>query len=91
MPDEKSDKESLEALKASHDAIDKAICEHIAELEIDGLVTGWTVVASIASVEGDHELDGLYSSQSNGLSKWALVGLLTVALESAKTEGLYLD
>jgi hypothetical protein len=86
-----SDESKFEAAKASHDAIDKAICQHISDLGIEGLTTGWTIVASIASVEGDHELDGMYSSQSNGLSKWALVGLLTVALESAKTEGLYAD
>lgn len=86
MSDENDD---MKRLKASHAAIEDAVREHITELEIDGVLTGWSVVVSIASMQEDEEYDALYRTQSDGLSKWAHIGMLTSALESEKNQGLF--
>lgn len=81
----------IKAAKKSHDDIDAAICQHVSDLGIDGIVTGWNIVASIASIDGETEFDGMYSSQSNGLSKWSLIGLLRMALKGAEEDGYIVE
>lgn len=78
----------MKKLKASHAAIEDAIQGHLNELEIDGLMTGWTVTVSLAHLDGDDEFDALYNTQSDGLSKWAHIGMLTSSLDSVKEYGL---
>lgn len=82
--------DKVEARKKSHSAIEDAIRQHLADLEIPGILTGWTVSTSISAMEDGEEMDMMYSTQSDGLSKWALVGLLTMSLDGAKRDG-YID
>lgn len=86
-----TDEEKLKAVKKSHNEIDNAISQHVADLGIEGFVTGWTLTASIASVDSDVEYDGLYSTQSDGLNKWHQIGLLNMALKGATEEGYIRD
>ena len=83
--------EQIKAVKASHNAIDEAVSRHCADLGIEGFVTGWTLTASIASVDAEVEYDGLYSTQSDGLNKWHLIGLLNMALKGATEDGYVRD
>lgn len=81
---ERTEEEELAALKASHGKIDDAIRDHISELGVEGLVTGWFLGASVTTFDEGEEYDGLYATQSEGLSKWTLIGLATKVLDSAK-------
>jgi hypothetical protein len=80
--------DELKALKASHGKIEEAIQGHLSELGIDGLLTGWVLAVAVTSFDGDDDFDGLYSTQSDGLSKWTQIGMLVSALDSAKIDGL---
>lgn len=88
---ERSEEEEIKALKASHGKIDDAIREHITELGIEGLVTGWFLGAAVTTFDGEDDYDGLYATQSDGLSKWTLIGLATMVLQAAKGEGDRVD
>lgn len=80
--------DELRRLKASHTAIEDALQAHLNELEIEGLLTGWVLVASLTHLGGDEDYDALYSSQSDGLSKWSHIGMLMSSLETIKDYGL---
>jgi hypothetical protein len=72
------------ALKISHAAIEDAIREHMQALEINGILTGWVLGASITHFDEGEEYDGLYSTTSDSLSKWANIGITTMLLDGAK-------
>lgn len=76
--------------RQSHSAIEDAARQHVADLEVRGVVTGWCIAISISAVEDGEEFDMMYSTHSDGLSKWAQVGLLTMSLDGAKRDG-YID
>lgn len=80
MTDEAEDK----TLKISHAAIEDAIRHHMNALEINGILTGWVLGASITHFDEGEEYDGLYSTTSDSLSKWANIGITTMMLDSAK-------
>lgn len=82
---------AIDARKKSHDAIDDAIRQHLSDLDIPGICTGWVVVTSISAMEEEDEFDMMYSTQSDGLTKWAQVGLLTMSLDGAKRDGYMVD
>lgn len=86
------DSETFKEIRASHDLIDTAIREHVEKIGIEGIITGWVLTAAITSFDEDaEELDGLYSTQSNGLSKWPMIGMLRIALKSAEEEGFQVN
>jgi hypothetical protein len=87
-PDDKDNEKAI--LKATHSAIDDAVRSHIESVGVDGIVTGWTLTASVASVDDGEEYDGMYTTTSDGLTKWSHVGLLSVALKNAHSDG-FLD
>lgn len=91
MTDDEYESDAMKAIKTTHGKIEDAIQEHVTALQIDGVLTGWSVVVSLASVQEDDEFDALYRTQSDGLSKWAHIGMLTSALESEKTQGVFSD
>lgn len=79
--------DAVDARKQSHDAIEDAVRQHITDLEIEGVVTGWVIAISIAAMDDGDEFDMMYSTHSAGLSKWAEIGLLSVTLDGAKRDG----
>lgn len=84
-----SGEDAIKRLKASHGAIEEALQGHMNELEIDGVLTNWVIVAAITAFEDGDELDCLYTTQSDGISKWTHIGMLTSALDSTKRDGVY--
>lgn len=72
------------ALKRGHAAIEDAIRDHLRLLEVEGILTGWVVGASITHFDEGDEYDGLYSTTSESLSKWANIGIVTMMLDAAK-------
>lgn len=91
MHDDDETTQQARKAKQSHDEIENAICQHIADIGIEGIVTGWTISASIAMMEGESEFDGMYTTQSNAMSKWQLIGLLVMALRGAQEDGYVID
>lgn len=84
MSDEQDDEK---ALKASHNLLDDAVRSHVSKVGVEGLVTGWVLIAAVAEYTETDELDGMWCSTSDSLSKWVHVGLLDMALHNAKRDG----
>lgn len=87
MTDDEDTTAEDKALKESHNLLDDAVRGHVAAVGVEGLVTGWVLVAAVAEYTETDELDGMWSSTSDGLSKWVHVGLLDMALHNAKRDG----
>lgn len=68
------------AAKESHAAIDDAVRAHLKDVGVSGITTGWVLITSVTDFTEEAELDGLYMTASDGLNKWAKIGLMTVAL-----------
>lgn len=80
--------DELKKIKASHRGVEDAIQLHLNDLGIHGLVTGWTLSIALASNdEAGDEIDSLYTTQSEGLSRWSHIGMLISSLDSIKDYG----
>lgn len=90
MPSEEEHEEFEAALtkaaKDSHAAVEDAIRQHLTDCGVSGIATGWYLVAAVTDFAEGTELDGLYTTNSDGLSKWSRVGLLSVALKQEMEE-----
>lgn len=90
--DDEADREAAlsKRVKASYEAIDDAIRAHLVANEITGISTGWVLLIAISDIDEDgDDLDGLFDLHSDGLTKWAKVGLLSVALDQQRVDGFY--
>jgi hypothetical protein len=74
--------------RATINGIDDAINKHIrAHKEGGNIVTGWIVIASVS--EADHpERDGYIVQSSEGMPHHAHVGLLSLALDDKRNQGI---
>jgi hypothetical protein len=77
----------VKAAKESHAAIDDAVREHLGNVGITGIGTGWILVVAVTDFDDGDELDGMLSTNSDGLSKWSKIGLLSTALHQEQIEG----
>lgn len=72
----------------THAAIDNAIAAHVQNIGLSGLLASWALVGSVVSItdEGD-EMETLYQTSSQGVSRWQQIGLLSDALDNVKYSG----
>jgi hypothetical protein len=87
--DDEIEAELSKTAKKSHAAIDDAIRQHMTDLGITGVGTGWVLLVSITDFDETGEVDGIFDTHSDGLSKWAKTGLLSFALSQQNSEGYF--
>jgi hypothetical protein len=72
----------------THAAIDNAIATHVNNIGLTGLLASWALVGSVVSITDDgDEMETLYQTSSQGVSRWQQIGLLSDALDNVKFSG----
>lgn len=72
----------------THAAIDNSIATHVSNIGLTGLLASWALVGSVVSITEDgEEMETLYQTSSQGISRWQQIGLLSDALDNVKFSG----
>jgi hypothetical protein len=86
MTDDNNDEQPTR--NQTHAAIDNAIATHVANIGLNGLLASWALVGSVVSITDDgEEMETLYQTSSQGVSRWQQIGLLSDALDNVKYSG----
>lgn len=89
MGSDKGDREEsiIKAARESRNVLDEAVRQHMKDVDVTGLITGWVLIAAVTDFTDEGtETDGMFATNSDGLTKWSRVGLLSVALAQETNE-----